>query len=112
MQEVQAFYRMRLTLTHAQRVTRLYRTALRTLDSWAVDREIFLTQGGAIRARFDAARELTDRGCVRGGQRGRFCGGTAVAPPAAPAGRRARVLAAIAALTSRAPHHASPAQDD
>ena len=49
---VQAFYRAPLNLSHQQRVTRLYRAALRTLDSWAMDREIFLQRGEEIRARF------------------------------------------------------------
>ena len=56
MQEVTAFMRAAVHLTHAQRVTRLYRASLRTLDSWACDREIFLTKGGEIRARFDAGK--------------------------------------------------------
>ena len=60
---VQAFYRAPVTLSHAQRVTRLYRSALRTLDSWACDREIFLTQGEEIRARF-TANKAADTGCV------------------------------------------------
>ena len=51
---VQAFYRAPQTLTHAQRVTRLYRQALRTLDSWACDREIYLTRGEELRARFES----------------------------------------------------------
>ena len=55
--------RAKVVLTHVQRVTRLYRTSLRTLDSWACDREIFLTKGGVIRARFDAAKsEKPDSG--------------------------------------------------
>ena len=65
MQEVTAFMRARVVLSHVQRVTRLYRASLRTLDSWACDREIFLTKGGEIRARFEAARnEKPDSGCV------------------------------------------------
>ena len=60
---VQAFYRAPVALTHAQRVTRLYRAALRTLDSWACDREIFLTRGEEIRARFNA-HKTADPACV------------------------------------------------
>jgi len=72
MKVVTDFMRARVALTHAQRVTRLYRTALRTLDSWACDREIFLTRGGAIRARFDAAKgEAADGGCGRARAGGR-----------------------------------------
>ena len=56
--------RARLSLSHAQRVTRLYRSSLRTLDSWACDREIFLTRGGEIRARFDAAKAEKDQGTI------------------------------------------------
>ena len=37
-----------------QRVTRLYRGALRAAMSWAVDREVFLTEAERLRARFDA----------------------------------------------------------
>lgn len=46
------------TLTHKQRVTRLYRNALRTLDSWAADRELFHTEGQLIRDQFTAAKGL------------------------------------------------------
>jgi hypothetical protein len=60
---VQAFYRAPLALSHAQRVTRLYRAALRSLDSWACDREIFLARGEEIRARF-TANKAADPGCV------------------------------------------------
>lgn len=44
----------RTTLTHQQKVTRMYRKALLTLNSWAIDRETFNKEGLAIRARFDA----------------------------------------------------------
>jgi len=57
---VQAFYRAPLTLTHQQKVTRLYRTALRTLDSWACDREIFLTRGAEIRERFNRNKKVDE----------------------------------------------------
>ena len=39
-------------LTHSQEVCHLYRRALRTLSSWAIDREVFNTEGLMMRARF------------------------------------------------------------
>ena len=39
-------------LTHSQEVCHLYRRALRTLGSWAIDREVFNTEGLKMRARF------------------------------------------------------------
>ncbi len=56
--EVQAYSRQPLTLTHAQKVTRLYRRSLRLADSWTVNREIFNQQATEIRARFDANKKL------------------------------------------------------
>ena len=35
---------------------RLYRKALKTLSSWAIDREIFLDEATKLRARFDESR--------------------------------------------------------
>lgn len=46
-------------LTHKQQVTRLYRRALRTLDSWVIDREIFCDEADKLRAEFDANRSLS-----------------------------------------------------
>mmetsp|Transcript_29337 Transcript_29337/g.42569 ORF Transcript_29337/g.42569 Transcript_29337/m.42569 type:complete len:95 (-) Transcript_29337:14-298(-) len=43
-------------LTHNQEVARLYRHALKTLSSWAIDRDIFNEEADAMRARFDAAK--------------------------------------------------------
>jgi hypothetical protein len=40
-------------LTHAQRVTRLYRKALRLQFSFAVTRSIFIEEADKIRAQFD-----------------------------------------------------------
>jgi len=37
-------------------VARLYRHALKTLSSWAIDRDIFNEEADAMRARFDAAK--------------------------------------------------------
>jgi hypothetical protein len=57
-QEVAAAYRVVQTLSHAQQVTRMYRRALRTLDSWAIDRELFNEEATKIRAKFDANKAL------------------------------------------------------
>lgn len=40
------------------KAARLYRKSLKVLSSWAIDREIFLTEAELLRARFDA-----ERGC-------------------------------------------------
>lgn len=45
-------------LSQNQEVARLYRHSLKTLSSWAIDREIFLEEADILRARFDA-----ERGC-------------------------------------------------
>ena len=37
-------------------ITRMYRDALRLLNSWAVDRELFNAEATKIRAEFDAAK--------------------------------------------------------
>lgn len=60
--EVAAYYRNVVNLTHSQRVTRLYRKSLRTLESWAVDREIFLRESERIRARFNAYKHADAAG--------------------------------------------------
>ena len=39
-------------------MARLYRKTLKTLTSWAVDRDVWLDEAEKIRARFDA-----ERGC-------------------------------------------------
>ena len=59
-------------LTHAQRVCRLYRNALKTQNSWAVDRQVFIAEADKMRAEFDKhaslaatsveARNLLERG--------------------------------------------------
>mmetsp|Transcript_13156 Transcript_13156/g.15826 ORF Transcript_13156/g.15826 Transcript_13156/m.15826 type:complete len:163 (+) Transcript_13156:62-550(+) len=43
-------------LTSNQEVARLYRHSLKTLSSWAVDREVFIEEATDLRARFDSAR--------------------------------------------------------
>lgn len=40
-------------LTHQQVVMRMYRSALRTINSWAEDRDIFNEEALKIRAEFD-----------------------------------------------------------
>mmetsp|Transcript_4273 Transcript_4273/g.6456 ORF Transcript_4273/g.6456 Transcript_4273/m.6456 type:complete len:161 (-) Transcript_4273:249-731(-) len=45
------------SLTSNQEVARLYRHALKTLSSWAIDREIFIDEAEKIRARFDENKD-------------------------------------------------------
>ena len=52
-------------LTHAQRVTRLYRNCLKHLLSWTIDRATWRTQALQLRALFDANKNLTDVGKAR-----------------------------------------------
>ncbi|CAM9873458.1 unnamed protein product [Ectocarpus sp. 6 AP-2014] len=40
-------------ITHKQEVCRLYRASLKLLDSWAIDRTIFLEEATKVRASFD-----------------------------------------------------------
>ena len=62
---VSAFMRNAPALSHGQRVTRLYRAALRTLDSWVADRETFLVGGVHLRGLFNANKDLDpEGGCV------------------------------------------------
>ena len=42
------------SLTHTQKVTRLYRHSLKAMMSWAIDRQIINEEATKIRARFDA----------------------------------------------------------
>jgi hypothetical protein len=56
--EVAGFYKQIVVLTHRQRVTRMYRKSLRTLDSWACDRGIWNEEAGKLRAQFDAHKHL------------------------------------------------------
>lgn len=54
-------------LTHAQVVTRMYRQALKLCMDWTVTRSLFLREAAAIRAEFDAHKDLhPDSGCVSG----------------------------------------------
>ena len=43
-------------LTHAQRVTRLYRQSLRVLNSWSIERDDWCMEAEKIRAQFDAIK--------------------------------------------------------
>lgn len=43
---------------HRERVMRLYRQSLRTLNNWAIYRDIYLEEGEKIRDQFDAAKHL------------------------------------------------------
>mmetsp|Transcript_3362 Transcript_3362/g.5236 ORF Transcript_3362/g.5236 Transcript_3362/m.5236 type:complete len:159 (+) Transcript_3362:78-554(+) len=52
-------YRMfQPSLTHKQIVCRLYKDSLRLLESWAIDRNIFLDEAEKIRDRFDENANL------------------------------------------------------
>lgn len=48
-------------ITHAQRVTRLYRHALKNTLSWCIDRASWREEALRIRARFDANKYVQDR---------------------------------------------------
>jgi len=52
-------------LTQNQEVARLYRKGLKVLSSWAIDREIWLTEAETLRARFDAERGCSSARRVR-----------------------------------------------
>ena len=45
-------------LSHAQKVTRLYRKALKNTLSWTVMREVWRAQACELRARFDANKHV------------------------------------------------------
>lgn len=47
-------------LTHAQRVTRLYRRSLKDLLSWAIDRPLWREKALELRDRFDANKGIKD----------------------------------------------------
>lgn len=49
-------YELRTWLKIFSQVARLYRNSLKTLLSWAVDRDIFNEKAMELRARFDASR--------------------------------------------------------
>ena len=48
-------------VSHAQRVTRLYRHALKNSLSWCMDRATWREEALRIRARFDANKAVQDR---------------------------------------------------
>ncbi len=48
-------------LTHAQRVTRLYRRSLKHLLSWAIDRPLWREKALELRDRFDEVKDVQDR---------------------------------------------------
>lgn len=60
--EVANTFKTKLSLSHQQRVTRLYRRSLRELNSWAIDRELFCREAEKIRAQFDQNRSLDPHG--------------------------------------------------
>ncbi|KAK1943632.1 NADH dehydrogenase [ubiquinone] 1 beta subcomplex subunit 9 [Phytophthora citrophthora] len=45
-------------LSHKQKVQRLYKQSLKTLDSWVIDRRLWNEEATKIRAEFDANRSL------------------------------------------------------
>jgi hypothetical protein len=47
------------------KVARLYRKSLKMLSSWVIDREIFLEEATALRARFDAERGVSNAKAIR-----------------------------------------------
>jgi NADH dehydrogenase (ubiquinone) 1 beta subcomplex subunit 9 len=47
-------------LTHSQKVVRLYRNALKTQNSWAVDRQVFIAEADRMRAEFDRNAHLAE----------------------------------------------------
>mmetsp|Transcript_4915 Transcript_4915/g.16110 ORF Transcript_4915/g.16110 Transcript_4915/m.16110 type:complete len:158 (+) Transcript_4915:126-599(+) len=55
---VQQFKSAPPVLTHAQRVCRLYREALKLTSSWSVLREIFVMEADKLRAEFDANKDV------------------------------------------------------
>ena len=48
-------------ITHAQRVTRLYRRALKNSLSWCIDRATWREEALKLRERFDANKHVWDR---------------------------------------------------
>ena len=50
------------SLTHAQRVTRLYRNSLKHMLSWTIDRQTWRRQALELRARFDEHKNELDQG--------------------------------------------------
>ena len=57
-QEVARGYRLAISLTHRQRVVRLYRRSLRLAESWTADRELYLQESARLRRRFDDNAKL------------------------------------------------------
>ena len=49
-----------LPVTHSQRVTRLYRSALKNLMNWCVHRDLFISESFAMRDQFRANMNLKD----------------------------------------------------
>ena len=45
-------------LSHKQKVQRIYKKSLKTLDSWVIDRRLWNEEATKIRAEFDGNREL------------------------------------------------------
>ncbi len=48
------------SLTHAQKVTRLYRRSLKHMLSWTINRASWREEALQLRARFDANKEIND----------------------------------------------------
>jgi len=56
---IKNYLAMATNLTHAQRVTRLYRRSLKHLLSWCVDREYWRQEALQLRDRFDVNRDVS-----------------------------------------------------
>ena len=52
---------MAAQLSHAQRVTRLYRNSLKHLLSWTIDRQTWRKEALELRSRFDASKNVSDQ---------------------------------------------------
>lgn len=55
----------RINILCTNQVARLYRKSLKTLSSWVIDRECFLEEATALRARFDAERGVSNAKAIR-----------------------------------------------
>lgn len=49
---------------HSLRVMRLYRSALKNLQNWTVHRDLFVSEGFKLRARFDANKNVKIPGVI------------------------------------------------
>ena len=59
------FYILRFARLHTHQVATLYRHSLRTLLSWAIDRDLFNEEATLLRGRFDANRGVSPAAAAR-----------------------------------------------